>query len=191
MHKFWASSLTVAFLLMSGCTAPIEGSDDDLPPKPDEPGSGGTSSPGPGFAPQSGFSEDHEEGLHLSVQFEACKSTYCLDGLAENEGTVTYYVSNICVSPFSDKMESEGKTVQQREPVAHCEAFGLAPFKPGATMTANMTWDGQLWNEETGELEEAPQGSYQWTMVFEAYEHENGGEKIVLEATVNVIMGET
>ncbi len=186
MSKLHLAYLVAASFLLAGCA-----STSDTVTGPVDSDGASTPGPGQGFAPQTGFDEDIQGDLHLSVFLSTCEAGFCLRGLAENEGADTYHVSNICVSPFSDAMKRQGEPVYPREPQAVCEAFGTAPFAPGASMEANFTWDQKLWDQESESMQDAPEGPYQWSMIFDAYEHANGGDRVTLTATVTVIVGET
>jgi hypothetical protein len=94
---------------------------------------------------------------------------WILHANATNEGQRTYRVSNICVEPWQESMrEVQGEQVFPREPEAHCEAFGLGPWPPGAQDNLTLVWDGRIWGEDG--MEDAPPGDYVWNVSFELYD---------------------
>jgi hypothetical protein len=107
--------------------------------------------------------------------------------VASNEGPQTYRVSSVCVPPWMESMAKDGAAVQKDEPMAHCAAFGTAPFAPGERLEANFTWDQNLWG--SGVSEQAPQGGYDWTITFTAYTDEDGGGAVRLDLTFHVLVG--
>ncbi len=146
----------------------------------------------PGFAVQSGHSEGEDgtaPGLLVVADMRVCEAGFCIHATANNSGPATYQVSNICVPPWSDTMTRDGKTVQHKEPMASCMAFGTGPMAPGTVLHANFTWDQTVW--ENGKAEPAPQGMYEWTITFTAYEGTGGDGRHDIRATVHVIVGET
>lgn len=116
--------------------------------------------------------------------------SYRMEVLAVNEGETAYRVSNVCMPPWTDRMENgQGERIEHREPVGYCAAFGLGPFPPGAREQATLEWDGRLW-EEHG-LRDAPAGQYVWNATFEFFNNGSGSEfedrdRITLELRINV-----
>ncbi len=101
--------------------------------------------------------------------------TMRLQAEARNEGDRTYRIQAICVPPWMDEVkDAAGRRVEAREPQAYCMAFGLGPFSPGDRIPFNATWDGQIRNPETGNLETAPAGDYTWSAVFEVFDEGEG-----------------
>ncbi len=180
--------LLLASVAFAGCASP-NGLPDELPQ--DGGSTDNSSAPAPGFAPQQGFQEDIEGDLHLASWFAACDAGYCINATATNEGSTSYHVSNICVPPHDDRMERDGERVEPREPRFYCQAFGLREWTAGEDIEFAYTWDGKLWDDERGQMVAAPEGAYQWTILFHAYDQQDGGDKITLEVTHTVIIGET
>lgn len=174
--------LATAFLIAGCTTAPPS---DGLPPEDTRPADG------EGFAPQSHFDEDVHDGLHLSGTLSDCDIGFCLDVLAENEGTTTYHVSDICVTPWSDAMKQRDHAVQHREPTAHCLAFGTAPFEGGDSMTTTFVWNKTLWDDDQQKYMDAPEDAYTWSVTFQAYEEADGAGPIDLTVEFPVIIGAT
>lgn len=170
--------LLVAAFLLAGCAG-----------TPDDAGGGGS-----GFAPQSGHDEDTDPaapGLVLEGDLRECEAGVCVDAEARNEGEATYHISDFCVPPWSESMQRDGEGVQHREPMAHCLGFGTEPFGPGDVITHNTSWDGTLWDADSESYHDAPQGAYQWTINFRAWEDGQGGDAHDLAITFTVIVGET
>ena len=114
-------------------------------------------------------------GMLLEATLREGDAGFVLDATARNEGPNTYRVSNICVEPWDETLENDGgDLVYRSEPLAHCEAFGMGPFPPGAEESIQLTWDGDLWDE--GHREPAPAGTYTWTILFEVFDEGEGTE---------------
>lgn len=190
MRLMW---LIAAAALLAGCTQaddpaqaldPADPRSDQLPD-----GSGDTSEPANGFAPQEGRYEEHAGDLSIVVVLEPCEAGHCITAVATNEGVSDLHVSDICVGPFSDAMAQADVLVQHREAAFHCEAFGTEVFPPGAQLSWSATWDEQVWSDDGPGP--APQGSYDWTVSFRAYAEAEGGEPLDVEATFPVVVGAT
>jgi hypothetical protein len=77
--------------------------------------------------------------------------------------------------------------------MAYCAAFGLKEFRPGATESFSVTWNGTLWDEDRRTYRAAPPGLYMWTVSFEAFRggdttiefDERGTTSVSLEVTVS------
>lgn len=101
--------------------------------------------------------------------------SYRMEVLAVNEGETSYRVSNVCIPPWTDRMETgQGERVEHREPVGYCAAFGLGPFPPDARERATFEWDGRLWEE--GGPRDAAAGGYVWYATFEFFASGSGAE---------------
>lgn len=182
--------LVALALLLAGCaeTDPADG--DQLPD-----GTGGDNDAvDPGFAPQ----EEHDEatdpgapGLVLEGDMFPCDEGFCIDAEARNEGDEAYHVSSICVSPWSERMERDGQAVAHRQPMAHCLAFGTAPFEPLDTLRTDFSWSATVWDAEEERFQPAPGGAYQWIVTFRAYDEDDGAGAHDLETTFTVVVGET
>lgn len=191
-----------ALLFLAGCTmqnppatttAPGggAGTGTDLPGTTDPPANGGNGG-GAGFAPQTGHDEATDAtapGLKVVGDLRTCDAGYCVDAVATNEGPRTYRVSSICIPPWMESMQKDGKDVQKEEPRAYCMAFGTSPMEPGSRIEANFTWDQNVWNAETEKLEPAAQGGYDWTITFTAYEDPDSDGVHRLDLTFHVLVG--
>lgn len=141
-------------LLLAGCDRPEEG----IGPPYTEKGSWAL----PGVFANATLYEEPDGSYRMSV-------------LAVNKGEATYRVSNVCVPPWMDRMETgQGERVDHREPVGYCAAFGLGPFPPGASEEATFEWDGRLWEEDGPR--DAPPGLYAWNATFEFFNGGSGAE---------------
>lgn len=190
MRLLWLIALAA---LVAGCTeASIPNDADPADPLesdqlPD--GSGDTSQPAQGFAPQEGRYEAHGRNVSLVVSLMPCEAGHCITAVATNEGSGPLHVSSICVEPFSDAMARDGAAVQHREAAFHCEAFGTETFASQAMLTWSASWDEQVWSDDGPEP--APQGAYDWTVSFRAYEDADGGAPIDVEVKFPVVVGAT
>lgn len=174
MHKtLLFALLAVAF---AGCT--------------DAPGADETSMPGNGFAPQEGNQGASDDRASLSGQFSTCDAGFCIDAVATNEGE-PIYVSDICVTPWTESMAQGGKAVQKSEPMAVCMAFGVRPMETNEQLEANFTWDGRLWDDDAQAYKDAPEGDYVWSIQFTYYTGSNGEGRNQLELDFPVVIGAT
>lgn len=169
---------TILALALAGCMDP-EAIDD------------AGSQPVPGIAPQEGHAEDTQGDLHLSAVLSTCDAGFCINATASNEGSDPAYVSNICQPPHHDSMARDGESVQPREPRYYCQAFGLGAWEPNEQIEFGYEWDGRLWDDDQGKMVEAPQGAYQWSIHFRAYDSESGGDHTDLSVTFTVVIGPT
>ena len=201
---------TVLFLLMTaflaGCASdapedatddpamgmPVPGSDVDdtevLPTDDTRPADG------QGFAPQTGRQESDNGVVRLVGDLStacAADERFCIHAVATNEGDADLYVSDICVSPWSESMKQRDSTVQKSGPVAVCMAWGVRALAPGQQIGADLSWDGMLWDDDAQEYREAPQDSYTWSVHFAYYEGEDGSGSDELVLDFPVIIGET
>lgn len=133
---------------------------------------------------------DHRlPGLEASVEVAVTDGVARLEGTARNTGSRTYQVTAICTEPWNARVrDGSGNDVAWEEGRAHCEAFGLKPFKPGETLAFGASWDGQLRNDD-GSTRPAPSGAYLFSGRFEVYTGsgiEESGERIVLEPMVTL-----
>ncbi len=130
-------------------------------------------------------------GLEARVEATITDVVAHLEGTARNTGSRTYQVSAICVEPWNARVrDSSGTDVAWEEGRAHCEAFGLKPFKPGDTITFSASWDGKLHNDD-GSTRPAPSGSYLFSGRFEVYTGsgiEDTGERRILEPMVTLTL---
>lgn len=180
--------LAIPFLL-AGCTDTGAPSDT----LPTDPGPSEPSQPGNGFAPQTGHQEESNDHVSLvgDLYAEGCAEMFCIDAVATNEGSEPVYISNICVSPWSETMADEHGDVQKTEPYAVCLAWGVRAMEPGEQVEANFTWDGRLWDSDAEEYRDAPQGSYTWSIHFDHYGDDGGGDRDRLTIDFPVIIGPT
>lgn len=179
-------------MLLAGCTTVPDGSDEPglLDPIPSAPPSSSPSNPG--FAPQQGVVSNTTNGIRLDATWETCDDGFCANVTARNVGSTTYQVSNICQSPWFDLMAHEGEPVKHRPLQIMCAAYGRAPFAPGDEATAQFSWDGQVWQEEGLHEREkpAPQGAYEWTLVY-WFEEQEGGPRLESAIALDLILGPT
>lgn len=171
----------LAMLALAGCAEAPE-VETLTPENPDE------TSENNGFAPQGTQIETYEDDISLVGNYDACEAGWCLDLVATNEGSTTYHVDAICANPFSDSMEQDGKTVQHRELTAQCAAFGTEPFAPGAMLSWQFTWDGQIYTENHPS---PANGDYQWSGHFRAYNQPDGGQGPLVTVTHTIVIGAT
>ena len=192
--------LLSAFL--AGCAADQEPESDDPAMGMPVPSSGvddtetlpeDTSEPTNGFAPQQGHQEAASDDVSLVGDFfvEECGDAYCIHAKATNEGGADRFVSDICVSPWSETMQQRDSEVQKSEPYAVCMAWGLRPFEPGESVEMDFTWDGRLWDDDAQEYRSAPEDSYTWSIHFRYYDQDDGSGGETLTVAFPVIVGET
>lgn len=172
------SLAVAACLLLAGCAEPDAGDEG-----PDD-GAGG-------FAPQHHHAEAARAGLRAEGDLVPCDGGFCVDARAWNDGETTYHVSSVCVPPWTERMTRDGETVQHREPMAYCAAFGTQPFPPGDEDVVNVTWDGRVWDDGDQRMEPAPPGAYVWSLTFRAYEGPDGGGPVDLVLEFPVVVGQT
>lgn len=185
MRNLFVLALLVA-AAFAGCTTPPI---DDLPPD-----DGTRPRDGEDFAPQEGHQEASTDTLSLvgdlSVEC-ADDSMFCIDAVATNEGGDAIYVHNICITSWSESMKQRDSTVQKTEPMAYCEAFGLRAMETNEQMEQTFSWDGRLWDDDAQEYRDAPEDSYTWSIHFQYYENQEGGESHTVTIEFPVIIGET
>lgn len=180
--------LAIPFLL-AGCA------DTDAPPAdtlPTDPGPSEPSQPGPGFAPQTGHQESSSDAVSLvgDLYAEGCDEMFCIDAVATNEGG-DVYVHDICITSWSESMLQRQSSVQKDEPMAHCEAWGVRAMDSQEQLEVAFTWDGRLWDDDAGEMRDAPEETYTWSIHFAYYTDNEGGGRTELSIDFPVIIGET
>ena len=160
------------------------------------PTGGSTSTPttsppggGQGFAPQQGTAHGEHAGIEVHVRWEACEAGFCANATATNNGTATVQVSSICQSPWTDRMARDGQPVRHREDQAMCLAYGRAPFAPGDTRHADLSWDATVHPDGDAKGEPAPEGAYTWSIVF--WWEDAAGTRSEAAADIHLIIGET
>ena len=179
MHLWHA--LLICAVTLAGCAGMDPETPQDQLPTND-------TRPADGEGPQQDQSEDIQEGLHLSGVLSPCEFGWCLDLLAENEGSETYHVSDMCVTPWSERMDQHDHAVQHRQPMAHCMAFGTAPFSPGASNATTLTWNETLWDDDQGKYVLASGGTYTWYASFQAFKEADGGEALTAEVAFAIVL---
>lgn len=92
-----------------------------------------------------------------------------IDAEARNEGRITYKVSAICIPPWTEAMRGRLGTVYPHGQEVYCHAFGLRDFRPGESIAHHVAWNGTLWDLQKERYVPAGAGTYEWTLLFEAY----------------------
>jgi hypothetical protein len=168
-----------ASLALAGCTLPSE--DADVTTTGTTTGTqgqgGGPTGDAAGTHTTQTATEDpqHDLAVQANGTIQRCgdegddAGDWCLHVMAKNVGRDAFAVSNICVPPWLDAMERNGETVQPREPMSYCAAFGTRPVVPGESVHGRFTWDERVWNDDTQSLGPAPAGEYDWTATLTYY----------------------
>jgi hypothetical protein len=165
-------ALAAALLLpLAGCL--------DGPLSVDPPGTGGARNP-------------DLPGLLLFATITKADDGLRMDATLSNDGTRTFQASSVCVSPWATHLKDDrGRTLTLQGPQVACLAFGLAPIPPGAKLSHNWTWDGNVWDGDDGPRR-APPGLYMWHVTFDAYTGstmQEPGEARTLSTGIQVRMG--
>ncbi|MHB1261663.1 MAG: hypothetical protein ACYC2H_08085 [Thermoplasmatota archaeon] len=202
MHRAFA--LTVFAVFVAGCSTAT--TDDPAPPNADPNGqdalptvsSKGTGTGPPTFSnsssssttatPQPASFGPHDEedstshqdfpGLFVNGRLQGSGPVVRIEATANNVGERAYRVPNgICQQPWSESMTGPGSTsVQPRQPMVTCAAFGLKEFAAHEFLSKELAWNGTLWDSASGSYVTAPSGSYTWTVTFDVYSGGSGAE---------------
>ena len=108
--------------------------------------------------------------------------------------TFTYNASNVgadaitwgaCYKPYAFELRDASGTLHPLEPpMAQCQAFTETPFRAGASLAFNATWDGTY---AVGDhMQQAPQGQYTFTALFTAYRGEAKAQ-VRLDLPVSIV----
>lgn len=119
-------------------------------------------------------------GVVLDAVLDSTGSRHVVAATARNQGSSTYYVSSICIPPWSEEIrDASGKRVWP-EPRYYCAAFGRSAFKPGERLEARLYWNETVHDAERSESRNASPGSYDWSVSFgAARDAESGPESKV------------
>ena len=157
---------------MPGDTATPSGDDADGSPSPtaDAPP---TTPPGDPSPTAQDDHADDDPSFRLRAEMTSGDGWHRIDAVAENGGNATYQVEAGCSSPWRLQYEDPaGQQFQPRRPAASCQGFELVPFSPGQTISAMFWWNETRWDAQAGEVRQAEDGTYTWTVSFVAWRDE-------------------
>lgn len=116
-------------------------------------------------------------GVVLDAVLNSTGSRHAVHATARNQGPNTFYVSSICIPPWSELVEDASGRDVWPPPQYYCQAFGRAPFGPGARMEHVTFWNETVHDAARGETDRAAPGDYVWTVGFRAAKERESGEE--------------
>ena len=192
----WALALLLLGAALAGCTA---GDDDPNPPNADPnasesyppvttssqaptgtvtpPVTNSSSSSTTAAAGDRFGAHDQEDsatnpsfsGLMVGGHLTGSGAAVRVEATANNVGERTYRVPSGCGTPWRESMTGPAGAVSPHSPPAACPSPTYADLASHDYLSHTFEWNGTLWDAASGTYAPAPEGTYTWHVVFDAY----------------------